>query len=439
MPFARADGCAPRAPGDGRDMTQQSIHVADLGGADSPGAALADSIAATLAERFEPDHTVRRGSAGDVDDDSVGSIDAVVLIVDDATVATPVHQFAASLEEEGVVLVVVPTTEIRGEIEPGLAGLPIADADPALVAAMLAGILSRVPEITRLNQELAVARRYHGGLSEEITRFHDELQYAAMMQRELLPAKMPTAGDVAIDAIWRPAAYVSGDIYACHVLDDERIAIFLADCVGHGVPAALMTMSVMRSFAIHGLAGREPRPPHEVLARINRDMTSRKGGTTRFATGVYGILDPHDRSLEIAVAGHPPALLFDRDGNELEVDGDGPLLGVFGDAEFSSRRVDVPEQATILLYSDGFEQAIPEAGQRGASEAYRRLFRELAPLGHPRAMREHVEAALDGSSGSLHQADDVTLLCVRTDTPAISQPLDAADEDPGEHRLPRAA
>jgi sigma-B regulation protein RsbU (phosphoserine phosphatase) len=269
----------------------------------------------------------------------------------------------------------------------------------------------------------------------EMERINEELQLAATMQRELLPASMPDRLGVRMQALWRPAAYVSGDIYAVHALDEDRIGILLADCVGHGVPAALMTMSLSRSFAIHALAGRESRPPHEVLARLNHDMTLRRTSSSRFATAVYAVIDCRRREMEIAAAGHPPSLLYDPDGNETEIEGDGPLLGVFKEAEFGSRKVDLPAGSTLVLYSDGFEQAFVDAAagvRRGDSAGYKRVFSQLGALGDPARMIEHVEHKLDSASGSLHQADDVTLVCVHAAPLGASvepTPAGASDAD----------
>ncbi len=400
-------------------MQSWTIQVADLGQAgDGPAGIAAARIAALLEERHAPaGGTVLRGDAGDIDEDRAAALDAVVLVVDRSDIATPVHQFAAELEEQSVAVLIMLAGDAAGELAARLPDLAVVPADAPIetLLASLEGMLQRQPHVRRLASELAVARRYNGGLSGEIDRINEELQLAAAMQRDLLPTAMPDRLGVRTQALWRPAAYVSGDIYAVHALDEDRIGVLLADCVGHGVPAALMTMSLSRSFAIHALASREPRAPHEVLFRLNRDMTLRRSSSTRFATAVYAVIDCRRREMEIASAGHPPSLLYEVDGRETEIEGDGPLLGVFPDAAFSSRSVELPAGATLVLYSDGFEQAFvdAEAGvRRGDTEGYRRVFTELARVGDPARLVEQIAERLDAASGSLHQADDVTLVAV---------------------------
>lgn len=412
-------------------MRKWTIQVADLGDVGTgPGAAAVLTVLAAIEGHLAataPRSRVFAGGAGEIDDDRAQSLDAVVLVVDRADVATPINQFAAELEEQAVAVMIVPTPGVAAELVPLLTDVAIvpSDADPVRLLATLDGLLHRQGEVRRLSRELAVARRYNGGLSGEMERINEELQLAATMQRELLPATMPDRLGVRMQALWRPAAYVSGDIYAVHALDDDRIGVLLADCVGHGVPAALMTMSLSRSFAIHALAGRESRAPHEVLARLNHDMTLRRTASSRFATAVYAVIDCRRREMEIASAGHPPSLLYGPDGEETEIEGDGPLLGVFKEAEFGSRRVELPAGSTLVLYSDGFEQSFVDEGagvRRGDSAGYKKVFAELGPLADPGRMIEHVEGKLDAASGSLHQADDVTLVCVH------AAPLGAAAE-----------
>lgn len=423
-------------------MRKWTIQVADLGQTgDGPGVVAASDLVATLEAHFAqtaPGSCVLRGVAGTIDDERVKTLDAVLLVVDQPDVATPINQFAAELEEQAVAVMIVPTPDVAAELAPRLTDVAYVSsgAEPLRLLSMLDGLLQRQGEVKRLARELAVARRYNGGLSGEMERINEELQLAATMQRELLPATMPDRLGVRMQALWRPAAYVSGDIYAVHALDEDRIGILLADCVGHGVPAALMTMSLSRSFAIHALAGREARAPHEVLARLNHDMTQRKTSSSRFATAVYAVIDCRRREMEIAAAGHPPSLLYDPEGNEVEIEGDGPLLGVFKEADFGSRKVDLPAGSTLVLYSDGFEQAFVDADagvRRGDSAGYKRVFSQLGALGDPARMIEHVEHKLDAASGSLHQADDVTMVCIH------AAPLGTSIEPTGVHAADRDA
>ena len=69
-----------------------------------------------------------------------------------------------------------------------------------MICGKLEGVLHRQREVGRLRRELAIAYRFHGGLKGEISRMHDELQLAAMVQREFLPREMPSVCGVTFSA-----------------------------------------------------------------------------------------------------------------------------------------------------------------------------------------------------------------------------------------------
>ena len=73
-------------------------------------------------------------------------------------------------------------------------------------------------------------------------KLDEELRLAARIQCEFLPQEFPTMAGVGFDVLYRPAGYVSGDTYDVQQIDDRLVAFYVADAVGHGVPAALLTM-----------------------------------------------------------------------------------------------------------------------------------------------------------------------------------------------------
>ena len=102
-----------------------------------------------------------------------------------------------------------------------------------ILCARLHGMLHRQREVNRLQREITVARRSHGGLGDQVAKMHDELELAAQAQRELLPDKLPRRHGISLAALWRPAQYVSGDVYDVIQLDEDHIGLFLADAVAN--------------------------------------------------------------------------------------------------------------------------------------------------------------------------------------------------------------
>jgi sigma-B regulation protein RsbU (phosphoserine phosphatase) len=294
------------------------------------------------------------------------------------------------------------------------------DRDDQTLCSKLEGMLHRQEAVKRLQTEVSIAHRCHGGLQGEIARMHEELQLAAMVQREFLPRELPHLYGVEFAALWRPAHYVSGDIYDIARLDDDHVGVFIADAVGHGVPAALMTMVICRSLTTKIITGNAYQliEPAEVLARLNRDMIRRQGRTTRFATAVYAIVNCRSREVRLAGAGHPPPLLLGADGSTRSIEPAGGLLGVFEDETYEQVSFDVAVGDRLLMYSDGFEQAFPKA-QADAYERklpnnrYREEFEQLAAAATPQEMVSTISRRLDDQTGSLHQLDDLTMICMR--------------------------
>lgn len=280
----------------------------------------------------------------------------------------------------------------------------------AMVQGMLVALAERQAAVRSLCGEIEVAERARGGVHGEMTRIHDEMNLAAMVQQELLPRELPEAPGYDIGIIFRPASYVSGDIYGIGRLDEERLGFFVADAVGHGVPAALMTMVISRALKIEDGIG-----PGEALARLNAELSRGSGGAPRFATAVHGTIELSTRRVTLASAGHPAPLRMGG-GEVTPCACEGPLLGVFPDEKFEEFSFELSPGETLLVYSDGFETAFPDAHRRGTTN----YLRHLAGVRWPGASHDGTLAdslgelarRLDAEDGSLHRVDDVTAMAI---------------------------
>ena len=351
------------------------------------------------------------------------TVDAVVLFVGRGTELPRTLQVLAMLDEAGVAALVLleQSPDAGGNYEFAGALTELADREDAVLWAKLQGMLHRQREVNELRKEVSLAQRFQGGLKGEIARMHEELQLAAMVQREFLPRKLPHLYGIRFAVLWRPVHYVSGDIYDISRLDDDHVGVFIADAVGHGVPAALMTMVICRSLTTKIISGHSYRiiEPSEVLARLNRDLVERQSRTTRFATAAYSVINCRSRTVRFAGAGHPPPILFGADGTTRLLETSGGLLGVFEDETYDQTELELAVGDRLLLHSDGFEQAFPAPKCSDAYERrlpttrYRKEFDRLAHEPTPEAVIEAVSQRIDGQTGSLHQVDDLTLVCIQ--------------------------
>lgn len=372
----------------------------------------------------------------DVDPEMLRAAAAIVLLEEEET-PIELRRIISRLTFDAV----ITTVRIGGRPRSDALVLPEDVAGPELIAC-LRTIVHRQLEIDRLQTELSTTARIAEGVQEEISRVDEELQMAAMVQREFLPRELPAVGNTRLAAMWRPAGYVSGDIYDVTRLDEDHIGLFIADAVGHGVPAALMTMVICRSLPTREIAAdgyHRIVPPGEALARLNRFMVSRQGRSARFATAVYAVYDARRRVARIASAGHPSVMHLaaaEHGGEMKEIPATGGLLGIFEDERYGETEVELAPGEGLVLHSDGFEQAFPHdlanhAQRRLPNDRYREVIESLTATAEPDEMISGVRAMLDDHGGSLHQPDDLTMICLRADAAAdLKEQDDVPDSIP---------
>ncbi|MEM7682107.1 MAG: SpoIIE family protein phosphatase [Planctomycetota bacterium] len=345
-----------------------------------------------------------------------------VWLISEALPAKRFDAFAAFAAERRLpMLVTCPSAELTlGEAyDDGVIGIPPGTPVES-AAAVASAVLAQARTVGELRDEVRLLTAHQGGLSSQVSKLDEELRLAAQLQQEFLPRDLPAQAGVEFGVIWRPAGYVSGDIYDVEQLDEHHIGFFLADAVGHGVPAALMTVFIKRSLQTKAIDPAEPRgyrllSPHEAIAKVNRALVDHQQHKVRFCTACYGIIDTRTRELTLARAGHPFPIVLRADGRQETLEPDGGLLGVFEEDVFEPCHVRLDPGDRLLLYSDGFETAFPdpEAGpeQPIANERYTQEFEDFrqGPVGD--AMTRF-EGKLDQQIGSLNQRDDLTILCL---------------------------
>ncbi len=348
-----------------------------------------------------------------------GGIDAgIVVLVDAQTPAIKVDMIVDQIVRQRLPAIVIGDVR-EGQKSVESAGVLVETWETPIpsIAIALDALLRRQGAMRDVAREAKMASASAHGLAEELRHVHEELEIAASVQRDILPKGLPIVDGLDGGLLFRPAGQVSGDIYDMTILDDGRVSLFIADAVGHGMPAALLTMMVAHHLAKCQL-GADSVPPARVLHELNQAMCERRFSTPRFATAVYCVIDPATGEATIAGAGHPPALRING-GVSTPIESAGPLLGIFEDAAFEEASLTLEIGETLALYSDGFESAFPddklaEDGRPLPGADYVLRLRDI--LGGGRDVSEAVadlEGRVDEQAGSLHQADDLTALVVR--------------------------
>ena len=171
-------------------------------------------------------------------------------------------------------------------------------------------------EVDALKLELNAVRRRDETLNFYMHRLDEELRLAARLQQDFLPKILPQLRNVHFHTLFRPAGYVSGDLYDVTRLDEKRIGFYIADAVGHGMPAALLTMFIKHALVTKEIVGNEYRllEPGEALSKLNSALIEQNLSQAAFATALYGVIDVETLEVTIARAGHPNPLVLRKDG-----------------------------------------------------------------------------------------------------------------------------
>ncbi|MBB5125430.1 SpoIIE family protein phosphatase [Streptomyces griseoloalbus] len=251
-------------------------------------------------------------------------------------------------------------------------------------------------------------------------RYTRERDAALVLQRNLLPRRLPEQDAVEVSACYRPADELTGlggDWYDLIPLSGARVALVVGEVPGHGIDAAA-AMGQLRT-AVRTLAAID-LPPEEVLAHLD-DLAARSardegdgqesGDAPDQSIGagcLYVVYDPVDGQCTMAAAGHPAPAVVAPDGTVTFVDlPQGPALGV-GGPPFEAVELSLAEGSTLALHTDGL------LAHEGSGPA--------------ETDRERLRAALEGSTTSLELGcravvdalvparpyDDVALLMART-------------------------
>jgi serine phosphatase RsbU (regulator of sigma subunit) len=188
-------------------------------------------------------------------------------------------------------------------------------------------------------------------------RLRRELELARDIQQSFLPAHFDgfAGNDPELFARVNPALEMSGDLYDFIRLSDRKLAFFIGDVSGKGMPAALFMVAV-RTLMRHLTPSASG--PADLMHRLHQALAE-DNPTDRYVTLIHGVYDAADGSVTLAVAGHPPPLLRRADGTvEPVAVRPSIFLGCATLAvHVSDTRLVLAPGETLICYTDGFTEA----------------------------------------------------------------------------------
>jgi sigma-B regulation protein RsbU (phosphoserine phosphatase) len=238
----------------------------------------------------------------------------------------------------------------------------------------------------------------------------EQLRMAGLVQRDFLPAQLPNCAEVQWATVFLPAEWVSGDIFDVARIDEQHIGFYVADAVGHAMPAALLTIFVKQALVMRETLQNNYRifSPADVMKNLNLRMSGQKLSGYQFATCCYCLLNIKTLQLTFARAGHPYPVLI-RPGQmpeQLEVRGS--LLGVFEHAEYVQSTTQLQRGDKLLLYSDGVESFIGRFDDQ-AGFRFNEEFCDMKDLSIREITDKLTELALNRESEPF-DVDDITVV-----------------------------
>ena len=279
-----------------------------------------------------------------------------------------------------------------------------------LKARVRAGL--RLHQLSRdLQHQKQILEQLNQDLQHQKQVLETELAEAADYVRSLLP--LPLVGSVTIESLFVPSAQLGGDCFDYYWIDDEHLAIYLLDVSGHGVGSALLSVSVLNILRSQSLPNTNFCQPAEVLKALNESFQMSKHGDKYF-TILYCVFNRVNHQLVYGNAGHPPAvLIFGNDPSSIEVIKLESLdlpIGFLRDISFETAILEVAENSTLYIFSDGAYELLQPGGQIWGFDSFVNLL-----LTHNQTNNNHINQLLPeiiNISGNENFDDDLSLLRV---------------------------
>ena len=278
-------------------------------------------------------------------------------------------------------------------------------------------VLSLQQRLADKNTELA---RINSQLQSSHKLIEDDLRAAAWMQQRLLPPPSLEANGLRCQWRLEPSGYVAGDIFNFFAMDEQEVGFYLLDVSGHGVPAAMLSVTLSMILTPDASRGSpfkrfnratqlaEILSPGDAIRELNRRFQTKDD---RYFTMVYGLFDTRSSTLRVAQAGHPGPILIGKDSPPKILGTGGMPIGLWPEIDFDCIELPVTAGDRLLLYSDGVTECVDAKGEAFGEE---RLVAYLTQMAS-----QPIDRLLDGLlkeigswRGNAEAGDDVSLLAI---------------------------
>lgn len=274
-------------------------------------------------------------------------------------------------------------------------------------------------EVENLSHALKRMERDINGYIENLThvtaekeRIGAELSVATHIQASMLPCifpAFPNRREFDIYATMTPAKEVGGDFYDFFLVDDDHLAVVIADVSGKGVPAALFMVIAKTLIKDHTQSG---KPPEEVFTEVNRQLCE-ANDENLFVTAWMGVLEISTGKLVYVNAGHNPPVIGRKNGEtEFLRSRPGFVLAGLDFTKYRAGSLELMPGDLLYLYTDGVTEAMNTAQELYGEERLKRTLGANVSAA-PEEIFKAVKKDLDDFVADAPQFDDITMLAMR--------------------------
>ncbi len=262
-------------------------------------------------------------------------------------------------------------------------------------------------------QQLRLLQVQHPGAESAhrqalLAGLQQELEIARQMQRSILPRNPLHAPGVQVDAVMEPASEVGGDFYDYFLVDENRLALVVADVSGKGIPAAFfmaVSRTLLKSLALL------LRDPVRVMTQLNAQLAA-ENEPMMFVTVFFCVLDLRTGTLDFVNAGHNPPVIRAAGGQvRMLPRNQNMALGVNEHLRLRAGRAVLRPGDTLLLYTDGIVEAGDPLGRMFGEQ--RLLEAVLRYPGGAQSLPLALLREVRSFEGGRPQADDITCVALR--------------------------
>jgi sigma-B regulation protein RsbU (phosphoserine phosphatase) len=308
-----------------------------------------------------------------------------------------------------------------------------------VTATQVAMVLENACLFSNLNNSLHSLGKANQKIEAYSRTVDQEIEKCRQIQMSFLPKKLPRLPGWHIEEFFFPATRVSGDFYDAFMLPGEYVGLVVGDVCDKGVGSALfmaLFRSLLRIFSGQThlckhlcesfIAASQKRAGDMIIQQetidveqtnpltavaLTNEYIAQDNEMSMFATLFFGVLDPENGELFYVNGGHEAVFVIDQDGVRERLLPTGPSVGIFQEAKFAYKKIQLQPGEILFAYTDGVIDARSPEEERFSKK---RLFSLLSqPADSALELMQRIGTSIFAHIGKAPQEDDITMLTLQ--------------------------